>query len=185
MQAFGRRFTNRISRDQSGVATIAELLIVMAVSSILLIAVLNGQEFVTRLSQRFFDRAALVTEARIILEIVQFDLSQTEQVRHPSEEAWLLLGWMGDTVEYRYSDSSLFRDGRQVPRKDIRLSAFGFSVETSRGFAQREWPGESLSGREHSLHGSVLAHVGFELRHKDKSISAATVQRLSKRAPGT
>lgn len=182
MHRFGHNFIDRLHRNESGVASVAELLIVLAVSSILFISLLNGQEFVSRLSQRFFDTASLETEARLLLDRIQRDVSGMDVLRQPDENRWLLIDQRGDTTDYRIEDSTLARNGESCLRKGIRLEEFSLAFEFLDADAESWQPDESQ--RPTTETNSEMIRVTYTLSKLGKRVEIDTLCPLRKRAPG-
>ncbi len=183
MHRFGHNFIDRLRRNESGVASVAELLIVLAVSSILFISLLNGQEFVSRLSQKFFDTASLEAESRLLLEQVQRDVAEMEVLRQPEENRWILINRQGDTTDYRVEDSVLARNGESYLRAGIRLLEFALAFENI-GAEYESWQPE-VSQQPTTIANRGMVRVTYTLSKQGKRVEIDTLCPLRERAPGT
>lgn len=180
----GRSFPSRPLSDEVGAASIAELLVVLAVNSILFILLLNGQEFVSGLAQRFFDTSVVESEARLLLEQIENDLARSVVLRQPEERHWLLVGSRGDTIDYRLKDSSLFREDIPLLRNGVHPEGFGLGIDTLGTLPQGDW---ADGGDDAYLRGTIQSavRISFALSYKGKKIEVGALCPLRKRAPGT
>lgn len=176
-------FIGQLKSDESGAISIAELLVVLVVSSILFVALLNGQEFVSRLSQKFFDNAGLEAESRILLLRIEEDLSHTEMLLRSSEDRWILVQWDRDSVEYALDDSVLYRNREALLKKGAQPERFELSIGSASLQTQESWEPEERSNPVEKRPTTI--HISFTLSHKGKSLDIDTAYNLRKRAPGT
>ena len=182
MRHSGHKCTVRPIDNAQGAATIAELLVVLAVSSILFAAVMSGQSFVGRLAQRFFDGAVLETESRLLLVAVGRDLSGTERLTSDTPDQWILESWTGDTVVYSLRDSTLWRNGSRMVAARVGIPEF--TLQTEPQVALDENRSSRDAGELVDRQGGSV-HLKMILTHKDRRLEFNTLFPLSRRAPGT
>jgi hypothetical protein len=157
----------------------------MAVSAILFISLLNGQEFVTRLSQKYFDTATVESESRLLVERIQTDLAATETLSQPADGSWSLVGWHGDTVDYRLQDSNLVRAGEPLVGRGVRLLSFELTLDTAATSADVPWQPDEKDRSPSARGATVAVRISFTLFRKGKRIDIDTLYTLRRRAPGT
>lgn len=185
MHRFGHNSIDRLPSDENGVASLAELLIVMAVSAILFISLLNGQEFVTRLSQKFFDTAIVESESRLLLERIEADLAGTDRVSRPADDRWSLIGWHGDTIDYLFVDSNLTRAGEHLVGRGVRLLGFDLTLDTAEISVGVPWRPDESDRRPSASQAISAIRISFTMSRKGKRIDIDTLCALRRRAPGT
>ncbi len=182
MPRYGLEPTAHLNRRNAGAVSIAELMIVLAISSILLVAVMQGQAFVTRLAQRFMDGAALETESRLVLQTVRADISESESLTDLAGTHWRLQTWPGGTIQYRFADSTVWRDSTRIVKERFTVREFKLELDTSLISSN----GQSEGG-DGSKHASICARIRVKITmaHKGRRLDFDNLFPLFRRAPGT
>ena len=185
MYHFGHSCIDRSRREDGGAVSIAELLIVIAVSSILFLLVMNGQEFVSKLSQKFFDMAVLESEARMVVAQLQNDLGNTEKIQRLNESGWLLIDWHGDTLDYHVADSSLIRNDQRVLKRGVNLLDFDLVSAATITSPMKDWLTIESTGRSDGIQVVRIVRISLAVEKKGERLDIETRCNLQKRAPGT
>lgn len=181
MPRCGLKLIAHMIRREPGAASIAELLVVLVISSILFAAVMRGQTFVTGLAQRFFDGAALETESRLLLQTIGADISQADGLIALAGVQWMLQTWPGDTIQYRFADSTIWRDSTRLVAKQVTVREFELELDTILTLTN----GHSEAG-DKSKFSSICQRIRVKITlvYKGRRLDFDTLFPLFRRAPG-
>jgi len=182
MRHFGHRFIDQLYTQTEGAVTIAELLVVLVISSIVLIVALNGQAFVDRLSQRFFRSVTLETEARLLLQSLESDLSSSESVAE-QDGSWVLVRLHNENVRYRFADSALWRNGEKLVASGVVVSEFRLQADTLYVSQGRTRNGPETLVANSPPPATVRIRTEALLLYRGRSMDVTASETLKPRAP--
>jgi hypothetical protein len=108
--------------NESGL-TLAELIIALGLSALLLILVVSGSLFVKKYIADWSDRDKLTEELAFITKEILPKLQDSRRLEVFSDSLWCHQS-DGSTIKYRLDDGAFQKDGRPLTRAGLRVDLF-------------------------------------------------------------